>query len=509
MPKCEILEAASDSSVSEIDKDNNQAKDRHKVGIGYHAVPPTYTRNYMPPRADLSFAGLDDYMFKFKINENESITSKSSEEIREEPKTIRYWLKEVRPVWNNARRLNHQNFSKMTHPHPKRNFVPKSVVTKSGQVLVNVANQNSATSTGTARPKVNTTAIRPNVNAKSSYFKPHFPKRRHFNQKSAAKTNTFIRKINTAKGKNVTTDGSKAVVNATEGKKENVVKSSAYWIWRPNGKLIDHTSKQSGSYTLKRFNYGNPQYTLHNQGIFDSGCSRHITGNKSFLTEYQEIDGGFVAFRGSPKGGKITGKGKIRTGKLDFEDVYFVKELKFNIFSVSQISPNLEFMRPFGCLVTILNTLDHLGKFDGKADEGFLVGYSVSSKAFRVFNSRTKKFEENLNVNFLENKPNFTGSGPEWLFDIYSLTKYMNYESVSAGNQSNGDAGIQTNIHAGQASQEKAAVHEYILLPFISSNPPFSSTIQSSYVNVGDKLGDVNAGDIQGDVDEISRNDDV
>ncbi|GKF45371.1 hypothetical protein Tco_0131923, partial [Tanacetum coccineum] len=71
------------------------------------------------------------------------------------------------------------------------------------------------------------------------------------------------------------------------------------------------------------------------QGIFDSVCSRHMTGNKSFLTDYQEIDGGFVAFGGSPKGGKITGKGKIRTGKLDFEDVYFVKELKFNLFSVS------------------------------------------------------------------------------------------------------------------------------------------------------------------------------
>ncbi|GJV57326.1 putative ribonuclease H-like domain-containing protein [Tanacetum coccineum] len=62
-----------------------------------------------------------------------------------------------------------------------------------------------------------------------------------------------------------------------------------------------------------------------------------MTGNNSFLTDYQEIDGGFVAFGGSPKGGKITRKGKIRTGKLDFKDVYFVKELKFNFFSVSQM----------------------------------------------------------------------------------------------------------------------------------------------------------------------------
>nr|GEY31095.1 putative ribonuclease H-like domain-containing protein [Tanacetum cinerariifolium] len=67
------------------------------------------------------------------------------------------------------------------------------------------------------------------------------------------------------------------------------------------------------------------------------GCSMHMTRNKSFLTDYQEIDRGFVAFGGSLKGGKILGKCKIRTGKLNFEDIYFVKELKFNLFSVSQM----------------------------------------------------------------------------------------------------------------------------------------------------------------------------
>ncbi|GJW57599.1 ribonuclease H-like domain-containing protein [Tanacetum coccineum] len=74
--------------------------------------------------------------------------------------------------------------------------------------------------------------------------------------------------------------------------------------------------------------------------------------------------------------------------------------------------PSISFMRPFVCLVTILNTLDPLGKFDGKDEEGFLVGYSVNSKAFRVFNSQTRKVEESLHVNFLENKPNAAGQGP-------------------------------------------------------------------------------------------------
>ncbi|GJY57099.1 putative ribonuclease H-like domain-containing protein [Tanacetum coccineum] len=100
-------------------------------------------------------------------------------------------------------------------------------------------------------------------------------------------------------------------------------------------------------------------------------------------------------------------------------------------------------MRPFGCPVTILNTLDPLGKFVGKAEEGFLVGYSVNSKAFRVFNTETMKVEENLHVNFLENKSNIAGKGLNWLFDIDSLTNSMNYQPVTVGNQTNKNAGPQ------------------------------------------------------------------
>ncbi|GJV22834.1 putative ribonuclease H-like domain-containing protein [Tanacetum coccineum] len=79
-----------------------------------------------------------------------------------------------------------------------------------------------------------------------------------------------------------------------------------------------------------------PHRALKNKGIVDSGCSRHMTGNKAYLAEFQDFNGGPVAFGGSK--GYITGKGKIKTGKLDFEDVCFVKELQhFNLFSVSQM----------------------------------------------------------------------------------------------------------------------------------------------------------------------------
>ncbi|GKD00660.1 putative ribonuclease H-like domain-containing protein [Tanacetum coccineum] len=155
-------------------------------------------------------------------------------------------------------------------------------------------------------------------------------------------------------------------------------------------------------------------------------------------------------------------------------------------------APSISFMRPFGCPVTILNTLDPLGKFDGKAEEGFLVGYSVNSKAFRVFNSQTRKVEENLHVNFLENKPNVAGQGPNWLFDIDSLTNSMNYQPVTAGNQTNknagpqeanGNTGLKQSVDAGQSEEKNVSTQQYVVFPLWSS-------ISSSYKSSDDKAED-------------------
>nr|GEW38862.1 putative reverse transcriptase domain-containing protein [Tanacetum cinerariifolium] len=161
--------------------------------------------------------------------------------------------------------------------------------------------------------------------------KTHSLSRRPFHQQTALK-NRYL--FNTAKVKSDNTAKGKSVTSVVRKQGSNDVKSSACWVWRPKIKVQDHVSKNSGSYICKRFDYVDPEADSR---IFDSRCSRHMTRNKSFLSDYQEYDGGFVAFTGSFKGGKITGKGKIRTGKLDFEDVYFVKELKFNLFSVSQM----------------------------------------------------------------------------------------------------------------------------------------------------------------------------
>nr|GEZ34261.1 ribonuclease H-like domain-containing protein [Tanacetum cinerariifolium] len=96
-------------------------------------------------------------------------------------------------------------------------------------------------------------------------------------------------------------------------------------------------------------------------------------------------------------------------------------------------SPAIGFIKPFGCHVMILNTLESLGKLEEKRDEGYFIGYSMSSKAFRVFNKRSRRVEEKLHVEFLENKAIEKGAGPNWLFDIDSLTKSMNYVPVDAG----------------------------------------------------------------------------
>nr|GEX27560.1 ribonuclease H-like domain-containing protein [Tanacetum cinerariifolium] len=489
--KRDVFESAFDSSMNESEEDNNQANDRYKAddSIFKSAMSETVT----------------------SVHETETSASKTSKESMEKPKTVR----SSAPIIEDWESDSDDD----------------SKITNSGKVPVNTAKQSSpraAASTSTTR-YVNIAATRPAViGAKPSlnvFHKSHSPVRRTFNQRTSPKNNDLKEIIITAK--------------------EMLLIISL--------KTVDHTCLKDLTMLVYKADLR----------------------NKSFLTDYQEINGRFSAFGGSPKGGKISRKGKIRTRKLDFEDVYFVKELKFNLFFVSQMcdkknsvlfneteclilspdfklldenqvllkvprhnnmysfdlknvaplggltclfakatidesnlwhtrlghinfktmnklvrgnlvrglplkifendhtcvayqkgkqhkascktklvssinqslqilhidlfgptfvkslynkmyclvvtdefsrSPNQDFMKPFGCPVTILNTLDHIGKFEGKADEGFLVGYFVNS--------------------------------------------------------------IEINVNAGKAGQEKASDHDFILLPFMHSNSPLSSSIE-------------------------------
>ncbi|GKD42795.1 ribonuclease H-like domain-containing protein, partial [Tanacetum coccineum] len=180
------------------------------------------------------------------------------------------------------------------------------------------------------------------------FNKAHSTVRRPINNKTTTKDSNFNQRVNTVKDKNVNTArpkavvnaaGPKAVPNAVKGKHVNAVKASACCVWKPKTKVIDHQD-------------------LEDKGVIDSGCSRHMTWNMSYLTDFEEIDGGYVAFGGNSKGGKITGNGTIKTGNLDFEDVYFVRELKFNLFSVSQMcdKKNSVLFNDTECIVLSLNS---------------------------------------------------------------------------------------------------------------------------------------------------------
>nr|GEX25197.1 uncharacterized mitochondrial protein AtMg00810-like [Tanacetum cinerariifolium] len=156
-------------------------------------------------------------------------------------------------------------------------------------------------------------------------------------------------------------------------------------------------------------------------------------------------------------------------------------------------TPAIGFLKPFGCHVMILNTLDNLGKFEAKGDEGYFIGYSMTSKAFRVFNNRTKRVEENLHVDLLENKPIEKGAGPNWLFDIDSLTNSMNYVPVMvAGTNSTNFSG--TKEAAGQDMKKDVSSLRYIVLP----NWFYEAHLESSTSNAQDACN--------ADAPESSRN---
>ncbi|GJU11205.1 hypothetical protein Tco_1133601 [Tanacetum coccineum] len=255
----------------------------------------------------------------------------------------------VKPVWNNAQRVNHQNFAKKTHPCAKKNLVPRAVLMKSGLVSINTVRQNisktvvlvnTARQVNAAHSKTIVNPVRP-----MSYLSKtaHSTIKRPIHKNTTFKNN-INQRVNTVRGKKINTARPKAVVKAVKGNNFNAIQVS------------DGLGLQKKLTFLPNVQ-GNLQMDLQDQRVIDSGCSRYMTRNMSYLTDYEEIDGGYVAFGGNPKGEKITGKGTIITGNLDFENVYFVKELKFNLFSVSQMcdKKNSVLFNDTECIVLSLN----------------------------------------------------------------------------------------------------------------------------------------------------------
>ncbi|GJY53859.1 putative RNA-directed DNA polymerase [Tanacetum coccineum] len=230
--------------------------------------------------------------------------------------------REIRPVWNSAQRINHQN-----------KFVPSAVLTRSRRVPVSATKQSSlraTTSTNTFR-LVNTATHTNRVNVSklrtNAFHKSHSPIRRPFYKSTAPNTRISNEKVNTVRVNGVNT-ARQTAVSTVKGTRVTAVKASAGCVWRPKMTDLNNVSKDnSGSWVSKRVNYIDPQ-----------GRLKHMTGNKDFLTDYQDIDGGFVAFGGSARGGKITGKGKIRTESVLFTEIEcLVLSPDFKLLNESQV----------------------------------------------------------------------------------------------------------------------------------------------------------------------------
>ncbi|GKA87713.1 retrovirus-related pol polyprotein from transposon TNT 1-94 [Tanacetum coccineum] len=421
-------------------------------------------------------------------------------------------------------------------------MISRAVLMKSGLVSFNIVRQ-----VNTTHPKITMNSARPMTNLSKT---AHSTVKRPIHKNTTFKNSNFNQRVNIVKDKNVNTVRPKAIVNAArpkavdnavkgnnvnavKGNNVNAVKASACWVWKLKTKVLDH-----------------------DQGVIDSGCSRHMTGNMSYLTDYEEIDGGIcLPFGVTPKEenhrqsrfswvfflatkDEISGilksfitrvenliDQRVKVIRCDNGTEFKNKEMnqfcerkgikrEFSVARTPQQNgvaerknrtlieaartmladsklpttfwaeavntacyvqnrvlvtkphnktpyelflgrkPALGFMRPFGCHVTILNTIDHLGKFDGKADEGFFVGYSINSKQ-------------------LENEPN-------WLFDIDAPTKSINYKPIVAGNQSNGNACTKACDDAGKARMETVPSKDYILLPLWHADPSSSQSSKSS-----------------------------
>ncbi|GJR92953.1 hypothetical protein Tco_0265127 [Tanacetum coccineum] len=276
--------------------------------------------------------------------------------------------KDSRSVWNNTSRVNHRNFSSdYRHPHQRRSFIPLAVLTREGlkstvrsKMSQAVPSQSTASAfyQNTARPNVSKAVLSqstarpyfPRPVFSTSTGRPYYPRMDNVRPRASSSsppTGFFnTRTVDRPKSpkpiikskwvKKESTAGTQAVLPQTKGEKGSVVTSPTQ-TWRPKGAYLDHRHKNNGSYTLKKFEYGNPEEELKDHAIIDSGCSGSMTGDKDKLSDFKDYKGGYVAFGNDPKGGRITGKGTIKTSCIDFENVSYVKELKFNLLSVSQI----------------------------------------------------------------------------------------------------------------------------------------------------------------------------
>ncbi|GJT06964.1 ribonuclease H-like domain-containing protein [Tanacetum coccineum] len=463
---------------------DSQIIDKCKTGLGYNVVPPPYTGNFMPLKPDLVYPSLYDFVDVNK-SVSKSVVVKPTVESNE-PKT---------PRKENGAPIIKDWVSESEEENEL----------KSGPISLNTVRP-----INTVQPRTAVNNARPMKNVINNAY---LTTRRPFNKITATNNSNFTKKVNIVKGTRINTARPKAVFSVVKGNKRNNVKASSCWVWKPKHKVLDHVSRNNGaSMSFKRFDYidGNPQQDLKDKGVIDSGCS---SGRRENYWERKDNMYSVDLNNVFPQGDftclfkKATSDESElwhrRLGHVNFKTMNKLGiKREFSVAKTPQQngvaeSKNRTLIEPARTMLADLklpttfwaeavNVACYVQyrvlviKPHNKTPYELFLGYSTNSKAFRVFNSRTRIVEENLHVKFNENTPNIAESGPNWLFDIDALTKSMNYNPVIAGNQSNGNAGTEACDDAGKARMKTVPRKDYILLPLWPADPPLSQSLKDS-----------------------------
>ncbi|GJV42992.1 hypothetical protein Tco_1427528, partial [Tanacetum coccineum] len=317
------------------DEDSTPANDRSSKTEGYKVVPPPITGNFLTPRADISFVGViiedwysDDEEEVSKVQtvrpETQTIKTRDDKSGQNSKKqgigfrkvkacfvckstdhlikdynfhdkksqesnlknVVNTGKREGKPVWDNTKRT------------------ARPVCTTRPSISTDRPSVSTARPVSTASPSIST--AKPVYSSRPIYLRMDNVRprgsclliKRSYYTKPAFRPKDLKQEVKTFGVKNMTTAGIRAVVNTGKGKLNTDLKRTR-WVWRPKGNYLDHVSKDSGSFMLKK---GNPKILLHDHAVVDSGCSSDMTGNKTYLSDYEDYNGGFVAFGSDPKG---------------------------------------------------------------------------------------------------------------------------------------------------------------------------------------------------------------
>ncbi|GJT17743.1 putative ribonuclease H-like domain-containing protein [Tanacetum coccineum] len=484
----EVLQSVFMNKESELEK--QPLYDRFVTAGGMHDVPPPMTGNYMPSGPDVE---IDYSQFTYGPNQSqpsESETQTSDFDTYESDYSVETHESFPEPTVNEPKVVNQ---SKVWSDAP---IIEEYESDSEDEHMETVKNQ----FTHSKNPTVDKKGLGYGFTARACFVcgsLSHLIRDCDFHEKRMAKQAELT---NSAVGE----------------KRETVVKPSAGCNWRTQRHNWHNVSKYNGGSSLRNcFTFKDPlgrlkptqawvpkriksllidvqdypHKALQNKGIVDSGCSRHMTGNKALLAEYHVFYGGPVAFGGVKRTKDETSEilkdfirqienqlnQKVKTIRCDngteFKNKDVIefcgsKGIKREYSNARTPQQNGVAERKNRTLIEAARTM----LFDGKSDEGFLVGYSLQSKAFRVYNLETKRVEENLHITFLENKPNVAGKGPTWLFDLDYLTDSMNYQPVRSENQANKhagppeanqNAGTEDSIDAGDSKKEDESAKDY------------------------------------------------